>query len=327
LPYWQTAFFANAGHVLPKHVLESFKGKDARNAPFNLKPVGTGPYKIVDFRSGDITIAEINQNYHEPNRPFFDRVELKGGGDATSAARAVLQTGDYDYAWNMQVADDLLLSLEKGGAGRTVIFPGAQSETIHLQMADPNAELDGERASIKSKHPFFSDPKVRQAFALAINRKAVAEQLYGREGNAGTYPIYNPKKYLPDGTFDYNLQKAAQMLDDAGWKKGSDGTRAKDGVKMKVLFQTSDNQVRKDTQALIKKDLESLGIPTELKAVNSNVYFGDSTNSERPGYVPSERVVGETFNEVLERTEGRRWAYWLLLISPESVCTSGFWSS
>ncbi|HTE87182.1 MAG TPA: ABC transporter substrate-binding protein, partial [Dehalococcoidia bacterium] len=75
-PYWQIAFFAGEGHVLPKHVLEPFKGKEARNAPFNLKPVGTGPYKIVDFRSGDLIIAEINQNYHVPNRPFFDRVEL-----------------------------------------------------------------------------------------------------------------------------------------------------------------------------------------------------------------------------------------------------------
>lgn len=282
-PLWHAAFTGN-DHVFPKHVLEAYKGQNARNAPFNLKPVGTGPYKIVDFRPGDVTIAEINQNYHVPNRPFFDRVELKGGGDATSAARAVLQTGDYDYGWNMQVADDLLLSLEKGSNGRTAIFPGSGTESIHLNLTDPNVEVDGERSSIKTKHPFFSDLKVRQAFALAINRKAVAEQLYGRQGAAATYVVFNPKKFMPDGTFEYNLQKAAQMLDAAGWKKGPDGIRSKDGKKMKVLYQTSVNDVRQNTQAIVKKDLESLGIQVELKSVNADVYFGgdpgnpDNTN-------------------------------------------------
>jgi peptide/nickel transport system substrate-binding protein len=84
--------------ILPRHRFAEYKGQNARNAPYNLKPVGTGPYKIVDFKPGDVALYEINPHYHVPNRPFFDTVELKGGGDATSAARAVLQTGEFDFA-------------------------------------------------------------------------------------------------------------------------------------------------------------------------------------------------------------------------------------
>src|SRR5712692_2333296 len=84
--------------ILPKHRFAEYTGANARNAPYNLKPVGTGPYKIIDFKPGDVALYEINPHYHVPNRPFFDSVEYKGGGDATSAARAVIQTGGFDFA-------------------------------------------------------------------------------------------------------------------------------------------------------------------------------------------------------------------------------------
>ena len=91
--------------IIPKHLFEAYKGGNSREAPANLKPVGTGPYRFVDFKPGDIVRGERNPNYHEPNRPYFDTIEMKGGGDAVSAARAVIQTGEYDFAWNMQVED------------------------------------------------------------------------------------------------------------------------------------------------------------------------------------------------------------------------------
>jgi peptide/nickel transport system substrate-binding protein len=66
------------------------------------------PYKLVEFKPGDVALYEINPYYYVPNRPFFDSVEVKGGGDATAAARAVLQTGEFDFAWNLQVEDSVL---------------------------------------------------------------------------------------------------------------------------------------------------------------------------------------------------------------------------
>ena len=160
--------------LIPKHLFDAYRGDKSRDAPTNLKPVGTGPYKFVDFKPGDMVRGEINTNYHEANKPHFDTIEMKGGGDAVSAARAVLQTGEFDYAWNMQVEDELLLRLEKGGKGRTVITPGGGIEHIQLNSTDPWTEVDGERASIKTKHPILSDPAVRQALGLLVDRQVGA---------------------------------------------------------------------------------------------------------------------------------------------------------
>jgi peptide/nickel transport system substrate-binding protein len=280
-PYWQTAFVGIFGYILPKHVFEQFKGAQARSAPANLKPVGTGPYKLASFTPGDNLQADLWENYHEPNRPFFDHVAMKGGGDAVSAARAVLQTGDYDYAWNMQVEYDQLTGFAQGGPGTILISPGSSTEHINFNFADPNNQVDGEYSSIKSKHPFFSDPKVRQAFALMLDRKTIVDQLYGKEGDVGAYVVFNPSKYTPGpSTWALNAQQGAQILDAAGWKKGSDGTRANNGVKMHVLFQTSVNTLRQNEQAIVKKNLEDNGIAVDLKSVDAGVYFGDSTNPD-----------------------------------------------
>ncbi|TAK41713.1 MAG: peptide ABC transporter substrate-binding protein, partial [Betaproteobacteria bacterium] len=112
-PFWAEAFCGTRGMIIPKHLFEPYKGDKSREAPNNLKPVGTGPYRFVDFKPGDMVRGQINTAYHEPNRPHFDAIEMKGGGDAVSAARAVIQTGEFDYAWNMQVEDEILLRLEK----------------------------------------------------------------------------------------------------------------------------------------------------------------------------------------------------------------------
>src|SRR5215213_5384510 len=120
-PFWADAFVGVRGMIIPKHLFADYIGAKSRDAPANLKPVGTGPYKFVDFKPGDMVRGEINTNYHIANRPHFDTIEMKGGGDAVSAARAVLQTGEFDFAWNLQVEDEILQRLEKGGKGRTVI--------------------------------------------------------------------------------------------------------------------------------------------------------------------------------------------------------------
>lgn len=279
---WNVPFLSNSGLILPKHIFQEYNGKNAREAPANLKPVGTGPYKLVEFKPNDIIIAEINQNYHVENRPFFDRVEMKGGGDAPSAARAVLQTGEYDFSWNLQVDGLQLARLEKdGGQGTLVYREGGAIEYLTLNFTDPNKEVDGQRSSLKAPHPFFSDAKVRQAVALSTDRKTVAEQLYGPTGTPATVLYYVPKKYVPDLTHEKNLQRANQLLDEAGWQKGGDGVRSKGGERMKVVYQTSVNKLRQDTQAILKRDLEAIGFEVELKTVDASVFFaGDPANPD-----------------------------------------------
>jgi peptide/nickel transport system substrate-binding protein len=272
-PYWYEAFCQNSG-LIPKHLFDAYRGGRSREAPANLKPVGTGPYKFVDFRPGDIVRAEINAGYHVPNRPFFDTIEMKGGGDAASAARAVLQTGEYDFAWNMQVEDDVLRRLEQGGKGRAEIYPTGGIEHIQCNFTDPHREVDGERSSLKTTHPTLSDPAVRQALATLIDRAAIHEQIYGRGGQATANYLNAPSRYSSrNSRWEFNVDRANQILDAAGWKRGADGVRAKDGKRLKFLYQTSTNAPRQKTQAIVKQACAKAGIEIEIKSVVASVFF------------------------------------------------------
>jgi peptide/nickel transport system substrate-binding protein len=273
-PFWAEAFVGAIGLIIPKHLFEAYTGSKSRDAPTNLSPVGTGPYLFKSFTPGDLVSAVINPNYHLPNRPYFDSIEMKGGGDAVSAARAVLQTGEYDYAWNMQVEDEVLTRLEKGGKGRVVINTSGSVEHIQCNFSDPWTEVDGERSSMKTKHPSLTDPAVRSALALLVDRHSVEKYIYGRTGVSTVDYINNPPRFqsknLPD---EFNIDKANDILEKAGWKKGDDGTREKNGVKLKYVYQTSINQPRQKTQAIVKQACQKAGIEIEIKSVVASVYF------------------------------------------------------
>jgi peptide/nickel transport system substrate-binding protein len=273
-PFWADAFVASAGSILPKHLFADYIGEKSRDAPTNHKPVGTGPYKFKDFKPGDMVTGVINTAYHMENRPYFDAIEMKGGGDAVSAARGVLQTGEFDFGWNMQVEDEILLRMEKGGKGKVIITPGGGIEHIQLNSTDPWTEVDGERSSLKTKHPTLSDPAVRQALALLVDKDSVEKYIYGRTGKATANFVDNPERFRSKTTkYEFNIDKANALLDKAGWTKGSDGIRAKDGKKLKFVYQTSINQPRQKTQAIVKQACQKAGIDIEVKAVTASVYF------------------------------------------------------
>ncbi|WP_293813216.1 peptide ABC transporter substrate-binding protein [uncultured Bosea sp.] len=273
-PFWADPFVGVAGMIIPKHHFGEYKGAKSREAPANLKPVGTGPYKFVDFKPGDIVLAARNENYHVKNKPQFDTLEVKGGGDAVSAARAVLQTGEFDYAWNLQVEDEVLKRMEAGGRGKVVAVKGGDVEFIILNTTDPWTEVDGERSSVKTKHPSLSDPAVRQAMNLLIDRDSIEKFIYGRGGVATASFVNEPKQFKSTKLkYEFNIDKANKILDDAGWKKGADGIREKDGKKLKYVYQTSINAPRQKTQAIIKQACQRAGIDLELKSVTASVFF------------------------------------------------------
>jgi peptide/nickel transport system substrate-binding protein len=273
-PFWADTFVGWAGCIIPRHLFGDYVGDKSRDAPTNLKPIGTGPYKFKEFKPGDLVTGEINTSYHVPNRPHFDAIEMKGGGDAVSAARAVLQTGEYHFAWNMQVEDEILLRLEKGGKGRIVITPGGGIEHLQLNFTDPWTDVDGERSSLKTKHPTLSDPAVRQALALLIDKDSLEKYIYGRTGLATANFINNPERFRSKTTkYEFNIDKANALLDKAGWAKGSDGVRAKDGKKLRFVYQTSINQPRQKTQAIVKQACQKAGIEIEVKTVTASVFF------------------------------------------------------
>jgi peptide/nickel transport system substrate-binding protein len=286
LPFWADAFCGIRGMLIPKHLFDSYRGARSREAPANLRPVGTGPYRFVDFKPGDVVRGELNPAYHVPNRPFFDVVEMKGGGDAASAARAVLQTGEYDYAWNMQVEDDILRRLEQGGKGRVNIWPTGNPEHIQCNFTDPWRDVDGERSSVKTSHPLLADPAVRRALNLLVDRAAVQEEIYGRQGQTTANFLNAPSRFYSRSTsWEFSVEKANQVLDAAGWVRGPDGVRAKDGRKLRMVYQTSINAPRQKTQQILKQAAARAGIELELKSVVASVYFSsDVANPDTYGH-------------------------------------------
>src|SRR5471032_1990338 len=284
-PFWADAFVGVNGMIIPKHLFADFMGGKSREAPTNLKPVGTGPYVFTSFKPGDVVTGAINPKYHMENRPHFDSVEMKGGGDAVSAARAVLQTGEYDFAWNLQVEDEILTRLEKGGKGRVVITNGGGIEHIRLQSADPWTEVDGERSNLKTKNPILSDTAVRQALALLVDKASIEKHIYGRTGRATANYVDYPERFRSKTTkYEFSVDKASALLEKAGWLKGPDGIRVKDGKRLKLGFQTSINQPRQKTQAIVKQACQKAGIEMELKTIVSSVYFSsDVANPDTGG--------------------------------------------
>ena len=280
-PAWTQPFVGTGGMILPKHIFQDYVGAQARSAPGNTRPVGTGPYQAVEFKPGDIIVYEPNPNFRgEP--PFFQRVELKGGGDAVSAARAVLQTGEADFAWNIQAEPAVIQDLLAGGQGQMTYVFKPMLERIYINFSDPNQMVDGQRSNANVPHPFLSEKPVRQAISLAIDRDTITEQLYGEAGKVATNFVVAPDKYVsPNTAYEFNLEKAAALLDQAGWvDTNNDGIRDKNGVEMRLLFSTSVNPVRQKTQQIVKQNLESIGMQVELKTVDASIYFGDPTNPD-----------------------------------------------
>lgn len=273
-PFWADPFVGRQGLILPKHVFGEYVGVNAQKAPANLMPVGTGPYKLVRFTPGDLILADRNPNYHVSNRPHFDSLEIKGGGEVASAARAVLQTGEYDFAYNLALDEDILNRLEATGVGELRLVGGAFVEHIQLNRADPATDVNGERAHPDTRHFAFTEKPVRKAMNLLVDRASVEKYVYGRSGTATANFINIPEKYRsPSSRWEFSVEKANKILDEAGWVRGSDGIRAKNGRKMQFLYQTSARPQRQNIQSIVKQACAQAGISLELKAVSDSVFF------------------------------------------------------
>jgi peptide/nickel transport system substrate-binding protein len=277
-PFWAVVF--TGGGLVPRHVFEPFKGAGARETIGSVKPVGTGPYKLADFKPGDLIRAEINPHYHVTNRPFFDRVDIKGGGDAVSAARAVLQTAEYDFGYYLLVEEDVLARIEQAGRGRVLEIPTSGINHIQCNMSDPWRELDGERSNPNAPHPCLTEPAVRAALNLLIDRALIQTNLIGRNGRLTPNFLNVPDRVRSrNTTVEFSVDKANRLLDEAGWARGGDGVRARDGRRLKFLFQAAANATVQKIQLVVKQAAAKAGVEIEIKAVPASVFFsGDASN-------------------------------------------------
>ncbi len=243
----------------------------------NFNPTGTGPFRVVEFRSNDVISLEANPHYRDPSKPAFATVTLKGGGDAASAGRAVLETGEFDYAWNLQLAPDVLEGMQNAGLGVVVSGFGTLVERLIVNLTDPSPGLGDERSTRKHPHPVLSDRAVRKALSMAIDRETLVEIGYGPAGRVTCNVVPAPRSYTSTANDDCLVQDidgANHLLDEAGWLPGADGIRQKGGVRLSIVYQTSTNAVRQDFQALIKHWWSRIGVETELRSIDASVFFG-----------------------------------------------------
>ena len=238
---------------------------------------------VDEFRPNDVISLSANPNYRDPDKPAFATMTLKGGGDAAAAGRAVLETGEFDYAWNLQLAPEVIEEMAKGGKGTPVSGFGTLVERIEMNMTDPSSDLpEGERATEKHPHPILSDLKVRKALSMAIDRELLVEIGYGQAGRATCNLVPAPEMFASPNTdcIGQDMEGAKALLEEAGWTDSDgDGIRDKDGEKLSLLFQTSTNAVRQDFQALIKQWWQEIGVETELRNVSGSVFFGGDPGS------------------------------------------------
>ncbi|MGJ8545019.1 MAG: peptide ABC transporter substrate-binding protein [Sulfitobacter sp.] len=257
------------------------KAPECTEANFN--PIGTGPFTVTEFKTNDVITLKANEHYRDPSKPAFATAVLKGGGDATAAGRAIMETGEFDYAWNLQLAPDVLAKMAEGGKGKPISAFGTLVERLEMNLTDPSPDLpEGERATVAHPHPMLSDFKVRKALSMAIDRELLTEIGYGQAGRPTCNLVPAPALYASENTecLTQDIEGAKALLEEAGWTDSDgDGIRDKDGMKLSILYQSSTNAVRQDFQALIKDWWSQIGVETELRNIDSSVFFGGDPGS------------------------------------------------
>ena len=251
-------------HIVPEHILS--KVPDINTAAFNTNPIGTGPFLFKERVSGSHATYKKNPNYHR-NGPNFDTFINKIIPDQT-LAYTQLKTGEIDFLGTQGLPPERYKEA-KGLQGIDVMpFPNPTVEFIYFNCGKPQ----------------FKDPRVRRALYLAADKeKWMKDVYYGTVSRTLSYLqphhwAYNSELKDPG----YDPRKAAQMLDAAGWKVGSDGIREKDGVKLKFTMSTSAGaKAREQAQALVQQNWKAINVAMEIRNFPGSVVWGEYTRKSQ----------------------------------------------
>ena len=287
-PYPYSVFVGAPLPVLSRAQFEDCVGAAASGCEEeNYAPLGPGPYRVVDFIPESRAVYERNPHYYG-EKAYFDSVVLQGGGGALSAAQAVLEEGTADYAWNLQIDPKALAELQASGDGQVVTAFSSLVERIVLNQTNPNPTLGDGRSEYlggTNPHPFLAFTPIAQAMSMAIDRALLAEQLYGPAGEPTCDLIVGPPQYVSTanaGCLAQDIEGANRLLEDNGVvDSDGDGVREHNGAPLHITFQTSTNDVRQETQALVKGWWRQIGIETDVIHHDAAVYFGGDPVDDR----------------------------------------------
>ncbi|MBI5420084.1 MAG: peptide-binding protein [Deltaproteobacteria bacterium] len=246
-------------HILPKHLLEEYP--DISKSPLNKKPVGTGPYRFLEWKTGEKVVFEENPDYFE-GRPYISRVVIRVIPDPATMFLE-LKSGGIDYMG--------LTPLQFTRQTETPEFKNSFNKYRYLSFGYTYL-------GFRLSHPFFSDKRVRQAIAHAVNKKEIIDGVLFGLGHEATGP-YKPGTwaYNPNvKKFAYDPAKAKAILGEAGWKPGRDGILAKDGRKFAFTVLTNaGNESRAKTAAIIQQNLAAVGIKMEIRTVEWAAFINE----------------------------------------------------
>ncbi len=329
-PYPYNAFVSAGAPIISGAQFASCIGAAAATCEEqNTAPLGTGPYRLVDFKTNDRAVYERNP-FYRGERPYFDRVLLEGGGDAISAARAVMERGEADYAWNLQVEPETLAAMEEAGLAKVAVAFTSLVERIVVNQTDADPALGDDRSEYldgRNPHPFLTFQPIRQAMSMAIDRGLLAGRLYGFAGEPECNLVAGPPIYAStanDWCLSQDIEGANRLLDENGvLDSDGDGVREHDGTPLRIVYQTSTNAIRQDTQALIRDWWRQIGIETELVDHDASIFFGGDPVADRdasyrrffadvqmyasgPGIDPQEYLSGPLCSHI--QTRDNNWS-------------------
>jgi peptide/nickel transport system substrate-binding protein len=259
-PFIPTFFATGGGNpcLLPKHLLGSLP--NINEAPYNTLPVGIGPFRFTAWRRGDAVDLEANP-YYWRGLPKLKKISYKIIPDRNTALTQ-LQTGEIDYWYPV---------------------PGAYLARV---QAFPNIDLIRQPGYLYNHldfnltRPMLQERVVRQALRLAVDRKLLREKVGHGVGYLQESVVPEPYpgvKKLPFVQFD--IAKANALLDAAGWKRGSDGIRAKGGIRLSLEFASSSGSPDVDTQLeIIRAAWQQIGVEMTVKRYLSSVIFAPATS-------------------------------------------------
>lgn len=264
----------------------------------NFQPVGTGPYMVSELRPEDTVLYEINPNYRgfADGKPFFGTVEIKGGGEAEAAARSVLEIGEADYAWNLQVAPEILGPMEAAGNGTVYVSFTSSVEHINLNQTDPDGTPPSDFNGGANPNPvFFENTVLHDALSMAINREEIVAVGYGAAGTptCNIWPVGEQNSPNNDDICTYDPEAAAALLEENGYvDSDGDGIReTPDGIPLEFDYRTSTNAVRQATQDLIAPYWEAIGVKANMFNDDAGLFF-DGTNA-------SDASIWKFFTDIL----------------------------
>jgi peptide/nickel transport system substrate-binding protein len=248
--------------LLPQHVLDA--ASDAAVAAYARGPLGTGPFRITEFVSGDHVTAERNERYRVAGRPYLDRVIFRFVS-SVEAAKLQLRAGEVDAAGSLSEAD--AVELETDPAIRITSVPSPAVETLAFNLLRPGST---------TPHPVLGDVAVRRALVQATPKALIVDKLlYGRtRAGSSEIPIgWAARSGIAQESYD--PVRAAKLLDDAGWPRAADGVRAKDGTRLSLrVVSTTGNKLREQIEQILVDEWRAIGVELRIANVPSAVLTG-----------------------------------------------------